>query len=79
MTEFNLANISRIQVVHAGGAREFWGDSWQASLQDDGHTLKLVATGEGLQAQVDRAEGLTDLFAKLTPTSRRRVLKDKNS
>jgi hypothetical protein len=63
MTEFNLADISRITVVDHRGCREFWADSWDMQLQDDGHTLKLVATGEGLQAQYERGMALTEKLA----------------
>lgn len=37
---------------------EQWADSWEIHLQDDGHTLKLFATGKGHKARQEASEAL---------------------
>ena len=39
--------ITRVVVVERSGVREYWADSWDIHIQDDGHTLKLFAKGYG--------------------------------
>jgi hypothetical protein len=47
-----VPNLTRVVVVTPnGGAREFWGDEWQISVQDDGQTIKLFSKGDGHEAQ----------------------------
>ncbi len=53
----DLSKVTRVDVVpdvqHSLPLRrpEYWADSWQASLQDDGHTLKLFGAGDGEPVQ----------------------------
>lgn len=51
--------ITRIQVVSGtpilrGVNQEFWADTWEFSLQDGGRTLKILGTGIGDEARLQR-------------------------
>lgn len=58
MTEPGPMPITRIDIVDEKGVREFWADNWEFSLQDEGRTLKLFATGDGKEAETERAVAL---------------------
>lgn len=63
-TQCDLAEVTRICLQTDLGRYEFWADSWQPTVQDDGRTLHLRGRGEGTFAKTQRdlalAADLTD-------------------
>lgn len=51
-----LADVTRLVVEKDGVYTEFWADSWDVHVQDDGRTLKLFSRGDGVQAAKVAAE-----------------------
>lgn len=55
-------SVTRVVVVTDGGVREFWADEWVVSVQDDGRTLKLFPTGNGIAARTEATRALAELM-----------------
>lgn len=51
-----LVDVTRLVVEKDGVYTEFWADSWDVHVQDDGRTLKLFSRGDGVQAAKVAAE-----------------------
>lgn len=49
-----MPELTRVVIVNDGKATEYWADSWELSEQDDGRTLKLFGSGDGVLAREDR-------------------------
>lgn len=62
----NLTRVDIVGCVDAVGYRECWADSWELSVQDDGRTLKLFATGDGTTAKATRDQALAADLAHQT-------------
>lgn len=61
--------LTRIVIVPAGTdspAHEFWADSWSLLPQDEGATLKVVASGDGSRPRRARASKLAACLAAIT-------------
>ena len=55
--------LTRIVIVPA---HEFWADSWTLLPQDEGATLKVVASGDGSRPRRARASKLAACLAAIT-------------
>jgi hypothetical protein len=49
-----MPELTRVVIVNDGKATEYWANSWELSEQDDGRTLKLFGSGDGVLARKDR-------------------------
>lgn len=60
---------TRIVIVPAGKdavAQEFWADSWTLLDQDDGATLKILASGDGSRRRRARTSKLAIALGAIT-------------
>lgn len=63
------SDLTRIVIVPAGDnavAQEFWADSWTLLHQDDGATLKIVASGDGSRPRRTRNSKLAIALGAIT-------------
>lgn len=61
--------LTRIVIVPDGGdavAQEFWADSWTLLHQDDGATLKILASGDGSRRRRTRTSKLAIALGAIT-------------
>lgn len=52
MTDFT--NVTRIQLQTDLGRYEFWADTWEPEIKDDGQSLHLRGRGTGKYAKTQR-------------------------
>ncbi|MET3959883.1 hypothetical protein ABIE52_006818 [Rhodococcus sp. OAS809] len=61
--------LTRVVIVPTGTdlpAQEFWADSWTLLPQDNGSTLKIVASGDGSHPRRKRASRLAVALGAIT-------------
>lgn len=67
-------DVTRIVVIHRGAGgeptyTEYWADTWQVSVQDNGRTVKLISRGNGEEAIKARYAGLGEALGIPTDTA----------
>lgn len=73
----DMSEVTRVHIITELGRYEYWGDSWELELQDDGRTLKMWARGDGEKAKAERVRALGIDFTKGHEYVRR-MLKTRN-
>lgn len=60
--------LTRIVIIPAGkysAAQEFWADSWALLRQDNGATLKMLASGDGTRPRRTRTSKLASALGAI--------------
>lgn len=71
-TSLKTSAVTRVEIVLPGGLSggEYWADSWDFHLQDDGRTLKAFAKGSGASAHTTRSAELGAEIRKINDAIR---------